>query len=132
MSVKVADNEQGFVFGRAIELLMFKNLIQMNKEQKVEGTSVSPADTKTHVRRSLIVIHEKDLSDNEKIVIGVADSIENAEKIIKEYYGNYIEKSHIDIRDSNLEYSKILEVEGAFQQTYNVCITLEWFCLNCA
>lgn len=46
---KVAGNEQGFVFGRAIELLKNNKLQKMNKEQKVEGTSVSPADTKPHV-----------------------------------------------------------------------------------
>lgn len=31
------------------------------------------------------VIHEKDLNDKEQIVIGVADSVKNAEKIINEY-----------------------------------------------
>ena len=29
----------------------------------------------------LLVIHEKDLDDKEQIVVGVADSVENAEKI---------------------------------------------------
>lgn len=30
----------------------------------------------------LLVIHEKDLDDKEQIVIGVADSVKNAENII--------------------------------------------------
>ena len=79
----------------------------------------------------LLVIHEKDLNDKEQIVIGVADSVENAEKIINEYYGEYKEISYNDIRDSNLEYSKVLEVKGAFEEPYRVEIWLEWFQLNC-
>lgn len=80
----------------------------------------------------LLVIHEKDLDDKEKIVVGVADSVENAEKIINEYYGELKELSFNDIRDSNLEYSKVLEVKRAFGEPYKVEICLEWFELNCA
>lgn len=80
----------------------------------------------------LLVIHEKDLVDKEQIVVGVADSVENAEKIINEYYGEYKEISYNDILDSNLEYSKVLEVKGAFEEPYRVEIRLEWFQLNCA
>lgn len=82
--------------------------------------------------KMLLVIHEKDLDDKEQIVVGVADSVENAEKIINEYYGEYKEISYNDIRDSNLEYSKVLEVKGAFEEPYRVKIWLEWFQLNCA
>ena len=82
--------------------------------------------------KMLLVIHEKDLDDKEQIVIGVADSVENAEKIINEYYGEHKEISYKDIRDSNLEYSKVLEVKGAFEEPYRVKIWLEWFQLNCA
>lgn len=80
----------------------------------------------------LLVIHEKDLDDNEQSVVGVADSVDNAEKIINEYFGKYKEISHKDIRDSNLEYSKVLELEGAFKKPYQVEIWLEWFQLNSA
>lgn len=79
----------------------------------------------------LLVIHEKDLDDKEQIVVGVSDSVENAEKIINEYYGEHKELSYNDIRDSNLEYSKVLEVKGAFGASYKVEIWLEWFELNC-
>lgn len=82
--------------------------------------------------KMLLVIHEKDLDDKEQIVVGVADSVENAEKIVNEYYGEYKEISYNDIRDSNLEYSKVLEVKGAFEEPYRVEIWLEWFRLNCA
>ena len=77
-----------------------------------------------------LVIHELDLDDDENSVIGIADSVENAEKIINEYYGEYKQISYTDIRDSNLEYSKILEVKGAFNDTYEVEVWLEWFELN--
>ena len=79
---------------------------------------------------NILVIHEL---DKENSVIGVSDSIENAEKIISEYYGkdNYKEVSYTDIRDSNLEYSKVLEIksDNTFN-SYKVQITLEWFSLN--
>lgn len=80
----------------------------------------------------LLVIHEKDLDNKEQIVVGVADSVENAEKIINEYYGEHKELSYNDIRDSNLEYSKVLEVKGVSEEPYKVEIRLEWFKLNCA
>lgn len=79
----------------------------------------------------LLVIHEKDLDNKEQIVVGVADSVKNAEKLINEYYGEYKEINYNDIRDSNLEYSKVLEVKGAFEEPYQVEIWLEWFQLNC-
>lgn len=81
---------------------------------------------------NVIVIHEKDHEDKEESVIGVADSIENAEKIIEEYYGKgqYKEISFNDIRDSMLEYSKILEIMWHKSPPTRVTITLEWFSLN--
>ena len=81
---------------------------------------------------NLIVIHEKDHEDNEQIVIGVADSVKNAEKIIEEYYGkdNYTEVAFSDIRDSNLEYIKVIEVKWYVSKPTKVTLTLEWFTLN--
>jgi hypothetical protein len=78
---------------------------------------------------SIVVIHEKDLEDNEQIVIGVADSVESAERIIDEYYGEYEQISYRDIRDSNIEYSKVLEVKSTLGSS-RVEIWLEWFSLN--
>lgn len=80
--------------------------------------------------KSLLVIHEKDLEDNEKTVIGVADSVENAEEMIKKYYGEFEEISRNDIQDSGLEYSKVLEVKTVFANSYRVEVCLEWFCVN--
>lgn len=80
----------------------------------------------------LIVIHEQDLQDKEQDVIGVCSSVENAELLINEYYGEFVEISKQDIRDSALEYSKILEVKGINEEPYRVKITLQWFSLNVA
>jgi hypothetical protein len=80
----------------------------------------------------LLIVHEKDLQDKEEDVIGVVDSIENAESIIKQYYGEFTEISKKDIRDSTLEYSKVLKVKSFDDSFYEVEITLQWFTLNCA
>ena len=81
---------------------------------------------------NLIVIHEIDHDDDETIVIGVADSVKNAESIIEEYYGkgNYTEVSFNDIRDSNLEYSKVIEMKWHDGSQTKLTLTLEWFSLN--
>lgn len=82
---------------------------------------------------NVIVINEKDHEDNEEIVIGVADSLESAELMIEHHYGkdNYTEVSFNDIRDSNLEYSKVIEIKWAKREPTRATITLEWFKLNC-
>jgi hypothetical protein len=86
---------------------------------------------------NLIVIYEKDHDDNEQIVIGVADSVKNAEIIIDDYYGKgkYTEVSFNDIRDSGLEYSKVIEIhgyeiDGYERQSFKCTLTLQWFTLN--
>jgi hypothetical protein len=80
--------------------------------------------------KKVIVIHEKDFDDDEHIIIGVADSIENAEEIIKKYYGDYKVINNVNTENPNIEYSKILELKGGFGKTYKVKIWLEWFILN--
>lgn len=79
----------------------------------------------------LIVIHETDLSDNEQIVIGVASSVEKANELILKYYGKFTEISYNDIRDSNLEYSKVIEVQDfQFEIYHRYKLLLEWFELD--
>lgn len=81
---------------------------------------------------NLIVIHEKDHEDNEESVIGVADSVKNAESIIEEYYGkdNYTEVAFYNIRDSNIEYRKVIEIKWFNSKPTKAILTLEWFSLN--
>ena len=81
---------------------------------------------------NLIVIQEKDHEDGEERIIGVADSVKNAEGIIEEHYGkgNYIEVAYRDIRDSTIEYIKIIEIKWHKSEPTKVTLTLEWFRLN--
>lgn len=80
---------------------------------------------------NVLVIQEKDHDDNEESVIGVASTILKAEELIVEYYGkeNFKEISFTDIRDSGLEYSKVLEVNHN-KKTYKTTVTLQWFTIN--
>ena len=76
----------------------------------------------------VLIIYENGIDDGRHSVIGVASSIEKAEAMIEEFYGSdYIELSKNDIRDSGLEYSKILNVKDHNGILYPVQITLEWF-----
>jgi hypothetical protein len=81
---------------------------------------------------NLIVIHERDHDDNERSVIGVADSVENAESIIDEWYGtnNYRVMAFQDIRDSGIEYVQVIEIHCDHFGTSLATLTLEWFTLN--
>lgn len=80
--------------------------------------------------KNLLVLYEIDLEDGEETVIGVADSVENSKKIIKEHYVDYKEIEHNDTRDSSLEYTKVLELKDNNQNLYKVKVCTEWFELN--
>lgn len=60
----------------------------------------------------VIVIHEFDYSDKENSVIGVASDRVNALRIIDEYYGkDAVQSDFRDIRDSNIDFDVIVEVD---------------------
>ena len=84
------------------------------------------------MKEQILVIHEKDLDDNERSVIGVSDSVDNALKVIKEYYGDYTEVRSRDMNVSNLEFEKLLELFYTPEKkaTYQVLVWTEWFSLN--
>lgn len=84
---------------------------------------------------NIIVIHELDLEDNERLIVGVADSIQSAESMIAQYYGSDPEVVRIDDLqeyDDGSLYSKTLEISKGFGggDTYRVKVTLEQFTLN--
>lgn len=60
----------------------------------------------------LVLIREHDLRDNAHDIIGIADSVENAERMINDYYLDFEEISYTDVRDSSIEYEKILLVKS--------------------
>jgi hypothetical protein len=70
----------------------------------------------------VIVIHEKDKSDNDRSVIGVASSREKALEMIDEYYGkgDHVMTDFKDIREDNLDFSCKIEVEGVYGGFYSV------------
>lgn len=72
-------------------------------------------------RGLVIVIHEKDLSDNDRSVIGVATTRKEALRMIKEYYDeDTVMTDFEDIRDSNLDFSCKMEVPGKFGGKYSI------------
>jgi len=75
----------------------------------------------------VLVIHERDSQDEEHCIIGVASGSDKANELLKEYYGKFKELSFHDIRDSNIEWSKTLEVLDHKGTPYKVFIWTEWF-----
>lgn len=78
----------------------------------------------------VLVIQEFDMLDNEQIVIGVADSVEIVEKILKTYYGEHKVIAEYDEIDFGVEIARLISVEGAFKEYYQVTIRAQWFQLN--
>jgi hypothetical protein len=67
----------------------------------------------------LIVIIEDQLDELETDVLGVASSVENAEKIINAYYGEFKEISKTK-RSPLYEYTKVIEVKDHRDEPYKV------------
>ena len=81
---------------------------------------------------TVYTIKEYDHKYGETITIGVADSIDNANRIIDEYYGNSKKLLYQeDIRNEYITYIKIFELLEIDEiNTYNVTVTVEHFKLN--
>lgn len=77
------------------------------------------------------VIHEIDLEDKEHLVSGVASSLEDANRLLNEYYGKFEVISHEDVRDSNIEWVKKIKVHySSFGASYEYKVWLERFELD--
>lgn len=76
------------------------------------------------------VLIEQDLQDNETNVIGVADSVENAQKVMDRYYGTYELSNYRYIGNSQLEWEKTIEVDMFLENVSKYKVTLQWFELN--
>jgi len=80
---------------------------------------------------NILVIHELDYSDNETSVIGVADSVEKANKLIQEYYGEAEQISYTYYGIDNIEYDSVISVfDVDYERTYTYKLCLEWHTLN--
>lgn len=80
----------------------------------------------------VLVIKEVDFENKEQMVIGVADSVKNADKLINEYYGKHEATSWEHIGEYELECVKTIEIEdwNTVGETYKYDIWLEWFEIN--
>ena len=76
------------------------------------------------------VIHVEDLHDKTKYVIGVAHTISSVDRMINEYYGPHDVVSFNDIRDSDIEFVKIIKLHLDPLIVINVKITVQTFELN--
>ena len=85
--------------------------------------------------KEVIVIQERDHSDNEEMVIGVASDVKNAEIIIDDYYGkdsiSEISKTIPDETMNNVEYVKTISVpDGPHGEVNTYTLILEWFTID--
>lgn len=80
--------------------------------------------------KEIYVLHEKDHSDNEKSIIGVADSSENALKIMCRYYGKHKEIHLNKVEESGIEWIRKLQVKSYDESLYEVTVTCQYFTLN--
>lgn len=83
------------------------------------------------MKNYVYVIVEHDHKDNEHCNIGITDDLDLIPCMINEYYGGkFNEISFHDIRESGIEYTKILEVLDHKNNPYRVTIIAETFILN--
>ena len=73
----------------------------------------------------VIVIHERDLSNNNRRVIGVATDRENALRMINEYYGIVADGEVLmpdfqDIREDGIDFSCLVTVPGFLGGVFKV------------
>lgn len=76
---------------------------------------------------NLIVIHEIDRTDNDKVVIGVASSREKALELMNKHYGKHVMTNFKDVRET-IDFSCNIKTEGKFGRLYDVYG--EWFTLD--
>ena len=79
---------------------------------------------------NLLTIIELDLDCLDTDVIGIADSVEAAEKMIDKYYGDHKVVKVINIDEYGYEYKKRIEVLDHNGDPYEAMLTLQWMKLN--
>ena len=73
---------------------------------------------------------EEDQEDKETSIIGVFDSVDNANKGLTYYYGEFEVMEHKDMQDGGIEWFKELKVKDHINNDYNVKLWLQYFRLN--
>ena len=78
--------------------------------------------------KEVYVIQEKDLQDGEIDIIGVADSMDNVEEMLKKYYGDdYIE--YIPFDEDILGYDEP-SIRRVKVEAYKFDVIIRWFAIN--
>jgi hypothetical protein len=80
----------------------------------------------------ILLIHGRDHDDNTSFIIGAADSVEKAEKMIEEYFGEgeYRVISKDDAREGGLESISVIECSEFLGSKSVHTVILEWGILN--
>lgn len=82
------------------------------------------------MNKTIYVLTERDPVDGNTIVIGVSDSLENADKMMSDYYKEFEVKRFKDVRDSGIEWYKDVELTDINGSKYYYTCILESFILN--
>lgn len=78
----------------------------------------------------ILVITEYDYQFKDDCQIGVADSLDNAMKVIQKYYGEHeITNKYPHDEEPNRETSLVIEIPDGIE-TYKYLVGFEWFKLN--
>lgn len=78
-------------------------------------------------KNSKIVITERDPHDAEEDVIGIADTVEIANKMLLSYYGEYTVLATFDYDNPEIEYCAIIAIDGFNRRVH---ITFRWVAYN--
>jgi hypothetical protein len=78
----------------------------------------------------VFVLTERDPEDGQILIIGVADSLENADKLMLDYYRQFTVTRFKDVRDSGIEWYKDVELTDINGYTYKYTCTLQSFTIN--
>ena len=106
-----------------------------NSSTKVEPPTSSQNISLPNVSHCLsdvqvYVLLEKDPEDGQTIVIGVSDSTWNADKLMSDYYKDFKVVEYTDVRDSSIEWIKIIELSDPSGNIYYYNLTLLSFRVN--
>ncbi len=95
----------------------------------VETSAIKIA--RSHTPNIVYVLHEVDHDDYETDVIGTFSTPEKVLEGIITYYGrDYKEKSHRDVKESGIEWIKVLTLKHCMGFEYEVTITLMYYELD--
>jgi len=82
------------------------------------------------MKKGVYVIHEYDYEYKDNSVLGVCSSLKEVDRLVDEYYRSFETLSFTDIRDSNLVWSKVIEIAYPGGEFCKYKITIEYFIID--